>query len=386
MSFTDKLAVIGGFTVVFQLLRLAWRCWCGFRQFVLSELWHVDLKTYGQWAVVTGATSGIGKAYARELAQRGLDVILVSRCDDKLRMIAKEIEEQYGQKTRTIQVDFTDSQRIYPAIAKQLEGLEIGILVNNVGMTYSDHFAYFLEIPDAEQKITQIINCNMLSVPQMTRLVLPGMVERYHHKHPDVTGSYEVMRIYDEFMDICLLRGIGLIVNMSSEVGVRPQPLLSLYCATKVLSHSDITSFMCLQTRPDRLPAYSLKQLHDTCFVTFFFSEFCNVLLSVSACRVQIKGNYCSVCGPLHGVHQHDETQDSQLLREERFRFRPRGLEHRWSIQLHQRLSVPRAAEHGSYNTPAGLVSYVVIRREKATGLCSSQPRRQKRVRGKEAR
>ncbi|XP_037322775.2 hydroxysteroid (20-beta) dehydrogenase 2 isoform X2 [Pungitius pungitius] len=205
MSFTEQLAIIGGLTVVFQLLRLAWRCWCGFRQFVLSELWRVDLKTYGQWAVVTGATSGIGKAYACELAQRGLDVILVSRCDDKLRMIAKEIEEQYGQKTRTIQVDFTDSRRIYPAIAEQLEGLEIGILVNNVGMTYSDHFAYFLEIPDAEQKITHIINCNMLSVAQMTRLVLPGMVER----------------------------GIGLIVNLSSEVGVRPQPLLSLYCATK---------------------------------------------------------------------------------------------------------------------------------------------------------
>nr|XP_040037029.1 hydroxysteroid (20-beta) dehydrogenase 2 isoform X3 [Gasterosteus aculeatus aculeatus] len=263
MSFTDKLAVIGGFTVVFQLLRLAWRCWCGFRQFVLSELWHVDLKTYGQWAVVTGATSGIGKAYARELAQRGLDVILVSRCDDKLRMIAKEIEEQYGQKTRTIQVDFTDSQRIYPAIAKQLEGLEIGILVNNVGMTYSDHFAYFLEIPDAEQKITQIINCNMLSVPQMTRLVLPGMVERYHHKHPDVTGSYEVMRIYDEFMDICLLRGIGLIVNMSSEVGVRPQPLLSLYCATK----SFVTFFsQCLHAE------YKSKGIIVQCVAPFMVS------------------------------------------------------------------------------------------------------------------
>uniref|UniRef100_G3QAP6 Hydroxysteroid (20-beta) dehydrogenase 2 n=1 Tax=Gasterosteus aculeatus aculeatus TaxID=481459 RepID=G3QAP6_GASAC len=235
MSFTDKLAVIGGFTVVFQLLRLAWRCWCGFRQFVLSELWHVDLKTYGQWAVVTGATSGIGKAYARELAQRGLDVILVSRCDDKLRMIAKEIEEQYGQKTRTIQVDFTDSQRIYPAIAKQLEGLEIGILVNNVGMTYSDHFAYFLEIPDAEQKITQIINCNMLSVPQMTRLVLPGMVER----------------------------GIGLIVNMSSEVGVRPQPLLSLYCATK----SFVTFFsQCLHAE------YKSKGIIVQCVAPFMVS------------------------------------------------------------------------------------------------------------------
>ncbi|XP_034405475.1 very-long-chain 3-oxoacyl-CoA reductase [Cyclopterus lumpus] len=204
MSFNDALAIIGGFTVVFHLLRLAWRCWCGFRQFVLSELWHVDLKTFGQWAVVTGATAGIGKAYACELAQRGMDVVLVSRSDDKLQMIAKEIEDQYGRMTRTIRVDFTDC--IYAAIAEQLQGLEIGILVNNVGMTYSDNFAYFLEIPDAEQRITQIINCNMLSVPQMTRLVLPGMVER----------------------------GKGLIINISSEVAVRPQPLLSLYCATKI--------------------------------------------------------------------------------------------------------------------------------------------------------
>ncbi|XP_068456958.1 hydroxysteroid (20-beta) dehydrogenase 2 [Clinocottus analis] len=206
MSFTNALAIIGVFTVVFHLLRLVWRCWCGLRQFFLSELWHVDLKTYGQWAVVTGATSGIGKAYACELAQRGLDVVLVSRSDDKLQMIAKEIKDQYGRKTRTIQVDFTDGQSIYTTIAEQLKGLEIGILVNNVGMTYSDHFAYFLDVPDAEQKITQIINCNMLSVPQMTRLVLPSMVKR----------------------------GTGLIINMSSEVGVRPQPLLSLYCATKI--------------------------------------------------------------------------------------------------------------------------------------------------------
>ncbi|XP_038564949.1 hydroxysteroid (20-beta) dehydrogenase 2 [Micropterus salmoides] len=206
MSFSDVLAILGGFTVVFHLLKLVWRCWCGFREFVLSELWQVDLRTYGQWAVVTGATSGIGKAYASELAHRGLDVILISRSDEKLEMVAKEIQDQYGRKTRTIQVDFTDGHSIYPSIAEALQGLEIGILVNNVGIAYSDHFAYFLEIPDAEQKITEIINCNMLSIPQMTRLVLPGMVER----------------------------GRGLIINISSEVGIRPQPLLSLYSATKI--------------------------------------------------------------------------------------------------------------------------------------------------------
>ncbi|XP_044227300.1 hydroxysteroid (20-beta) dehydrogenase 2 [Thunnus albacares] len=206
MSFTDGLAIIGGFTIVFHLLKLAWRCWCGFREFVLSEFWQVNLRTYGQWAVVTGATSGIGKAYAIELARRGLDVVLVSRSDDKLQMVAKEIEDQYGRRTRTIQVDFTDGHCIYPVIAEGLKGLEIGILVNNVGMTYSEHFAYFLEIPDPEQKITQVINCNVLSVPQFTRLVLPGMVER----------------------------GTGLIINISSVVGNRPQPLFSLYSATKI--------------------------------------------------------------------------------------------------------------------------------------------------------
>ncbi|KAI3373125.1 hypothetical protein L3Q82_006452 [Scortum barcoo] len=188
------------------MLKVAWRCWCGLRQFVLSELWRVDLKKYGQWAVVTGATSGIGKAYACELAKRGLDVVLVSRSDDRLQLVAKEIECQYGRNTRTIQVDFTHGPSIYPTIAKELRRLDIGILVNNVGMTYSDNFAYFLEIPDAEQKITHIVNCNMLSVPQMTRLVLPGMVER----------------------------GTGLIINISSQVGVLPQPLLSLYSATKI--------------------------------------------------------------------------------------------------------------------------------------------------------
>ncbi|XP_044079706.1 hydroxysteroid (20-beta) dehydrogenase 2 isoform X3 [Siniperca chuatsi] len=206
MSFTDVLAIVGGFAVVFHLLKLAWRCWDGFKEFVLSEIWQVDLRTFGQWAVVTGATSGIGKAYASELARRGLNVVLVSRSDDKLQMVAKEIEDRHGRNTRTIQVDFTDGHSIYPTIAAALQGLEIGILVNNVGMTYSEHFAYFLEIPDAEKKITHIINCNMLSIPQMTRLVLPGMVER----------------------------GTGLIINISSEVGVHPQPLLSLYSATKI--------------------------------------------------------------------------------------------------------------------------------------------------------
>lgn len=50
MSFADLLAIIGGMTVAFYLLKLTWRCWCGFREFVLSSKWQVDLRTYGRWA------------------------------------------------------------------------------------------------------------------------------------------------------------------------------------------------------------------------------------------------------------------------------------------------------------------------------------------------
>uniref|UniRef100_A0AAV2J8C9 Uncharacterized protein n=1 Tax=Knipowitschia caucasica TaxID=637954 RepID=A0AAV2J8C9_KNICA len=166
----------------------------------------VDLRRYGQWAVVTGATSGIGKAYATELARRGLDIVLVSRSEDKLQQVAKEIDEIYGRKTVIVQVDFADGHNIYPKIEKALQDLEIGILVNNVGIAYSKNFAFFLETSDAHKKIANIVNCNMLSVPQMSKLVLPLMVSR----------------------------GRGLIINISSETGVRPHPLLTLYSATKL--------------------------------------------------------------------------------------------------------------------------------------------------------
>ncbi|XP_061607710.1 hydroxysteroid (20-beta) dehydrogenase 2 isoform X2 [Phyllopteryx taeniolatus] len=205
MSWTDALVIIGGLTLIFYSMKAAWKCCRGFREFILSEFWRVDLRTYGQWAVVTGATSGIGKAYATELAKRGMDIVLLSRCDEKLRHLAKEIEGQHGRKTRTVRVDFTRGHDLYPFIAEQLHGLEIGILVNNVAMSYSDDFASFLEIPNAEQKITEVLNCNTLSVAQTTRLVLPGMLERR----------------------------TGLIINISSQAGIHPQPLLALYSATK---------------------------------------------------------------------------------------------------------------------------------------------------------
>ncbi|ROL40695.1 Very-long-chain 3-oxoacyl-CoA reductase [Anabarilius grahami] len=200
------LCCIGFFTAVYYLLRWSWQCWHGFKAYMISEIWQTDLRTYGQWAVVTGATSGIGRAYAEELAKRGLNIVLISRSEEKLHSVAKEIESRFKRQTHVIQTDFAEGHSIYPAIAQQLIGMEIGILVNNVGMNYIGVLANFLDVPDPDQRITQVINCNILSVTQMSRLILPGMIEREK----------------------------GLIINISSEAASQPQPMVSVYSATKI--------------------------------------------------------------------------------------------------------------------------------------------------------
>ncbi|KAI4571368.1 hypothetical protein MJG53_013474 [Ovis ammon polii x Ovis aries] len=105
--------------------------------------------------VVTGATSGIGKAYARELARRGLNVVLISRDLSKLKHEAREIERLYGKSTRVIQVDFTGGLEIYETIEAGLKDLEIGVLVNNVGQKYTTHLSRLL---DCEEDVGKVSN------------------------------------------------------------------------------------------------------------------------------------------------------------------------------------------------------------------------------------
>ena len=67
----------------------------------------VDFKKYGKWAVVTGCTDGIGKAYAELLAKRGLNIVLISRTFEKLEQQSAQLVQEYGIKTKVIAVDFT---------------------------------------------------------------------------------------------------------------------------------------------------------------------------------------------------------------------------------------------------------------------------------------
>lgn len=193
---------MGACTVACVLLWLLYRVLSGFRIWVLGN-GNLMTPRLGKWAVVTGATDGIGKSYAEELARRGFSMMLISRSQDKLDDVAKLLKSQYKVETRTIAVDFGKAD-IYPQIEAGLSGLEIGVLVNNVGVSYP-YPEYYLHIPDLDNFITNMINVNMTSVCQMTRLVLPRMVDRSK----------------------------GVILNISSASGMYPVPLLTVYSATK---------------------------------------------------------------------------------------------------------------------------------------------------------
>uniref|UniRef100_K7FFJ3 Uncharacterized protein n=1 Tax=Pelodiscus sinensis TaxID=13735 RepID=K7FFJ3_PELSI len=69
----------------------------------------------------------------------------------KLKQVAAEIEEQHGRSTRVVEADFTQGSEIYASIDAALQGLEIGILVNNVGMTYAPRPVNFLDVRDPEK-------------------------------------------------------------------------------------------------------------------------------------------------------------------------------------------------------------------------------------------
>ncbi|XP_058421429.1 17-beta-hydroxysteroid dehydrogenase type 3 [Diceros bicornis minor] len=181
-----------------------------FSKCIFLRFWKVlprsFLKSMGQWAVITGAGAGIGKAYSFELARQGLNVVLISRTLEKLQAAAAEIERTTGRSVKIIQADFT-KDNIYEHIKEKLKDLEIGILVNNVGMLPDLLPRHFLHSPD---EIQSLIHCNITSVVKMTQLILKHMESRQK----------------------------GLILNISSGVALFPWPIYSLYSASKAFMYT----------------------------------------------------------------------------------------------------------------------------------------------------
>ncbi|KAL6256850.1 hypothetical protein P5V15_011786 [Pogonomyrmex californicus] len=162
----------------------------------------IDLRTQGKWAVVTGATDGLGKAFAKALAKKGMDIVLISRSMSKLKEVAAEIERKYGVETRVVEADLTEGQAVYAEIGKATQDLEVGVLINNAGASY-DLPELFTNV--SEEVLARILQLNVAGVTGVARAVLPSMMER----------------------------GKGVLINVSSTAAAIPSPYLSVYAASK---------------------------------------------------------------------------------------------------------------------------------------------------------
>lgn len=161
-------------------------------------------KCYGEWAVVTGATDGIGKAMAFELARKGQSVLLIGRSAEKLEACKGELSAKFPHvQVKTEVVDFARfSQKDVARMTEVFSSLEVGVLVNNVGISY-DFPQWFNELTDEE--VQTMLTINVESVLWMTRAVLPQMLQRKR----------------------------GAVVNMSSASARAACPLLAVYVSTK---------------------------------------------------------------------------------------------------------------------------------------------------------
>lgn len=94
-----------------------------------------SFKRYGGWAVVTGSTDGIGKAFAEELAREGVNVLLVSRTEDKLKAVSDEISQKFGSRGGKVDYVVADLASSNPDAFKAIEAkfreIEVGILVRS---------------------------------------------------------------------------------------------------------------------------------------------------------------------------------------------------------------------------------------------------------------
>ena len=163
-------------------------------------------------ALVTGASSGIGRDLAREFAQDGYDLVLAARRVPEMETLARELEV-HGAKTEVVASDLSREEAAKDLI-KELKkrDLPIDVLVNNAGLGSNGRFDQ-----SDMTRISEMLRVNIVALTELTRLLLPPMIERRH----------------------------GGVLQVASTAAFQPGPSMAVYCATKayVLSFGEAIAY-----------------------------------------------------------------------------------------------------------------------------------------------
>ena len=154
----------------------------------------------GRWALVTGASSGIGAEFARALASRGWNLVLTARREERLRDLAEALSSEYLIRTAVVAADLSEAGETQRVWEEAAEGRAIHLLVNNAGFGLQGRFD---ELPLERQ--TEMVRLNCIAVMELAHLALQPMRER----------------------------GEGYIINVASTMAFQPVPFSATYAATK---------------------------------------------------------------------------------------------------------------------------------------------------------
>ena len=159
----------------------------------------------GEWALVTGASSGMGEAFAEQLAQRGMNLFLVALEADRLSELSKAWEDQYKIKILWRNLDLSDPVSVR-TICTEVEGenLDVSVLINSAGFGY---FGEFLSM--AVDLIDRMVKVNVIALVQLCHFFLLRMKARRD----------------------------GVIINIASIAGQLPYPFAAVYSASKSFVH-----------------------------------------------------------------------------------------------------------------------------------------------------
>lgn len=156
----------------------------------------------GKWALVTGATAGIGEACAIRLAEKGVHLLLTGRRADRLARLKNQLQSEFDVSIETLVFDISDREATEKALdGARAELSQLEVLVNNAGLAMGTEPMQNSQIDDWER----MIDTNVKGLLYITRFVLPFMVKR----------------------------GSGHIVNIGSVAGRWVYPGGGVYCATK---------------------------------------------------------------------------------------------------------------------------------------------------------
>ena len=161
-----------------------------------TEAWRVQ---HGPWAVVAGASEGLGAAFARQLCEAGLDVVLVARREAALRALAEALRADTGRQVRTVELDLA-SPDAAAALLRALEGLEVGTLVYNAAFS---PIGPFVDTPLAGA--LQALDVNVRTLTSVVHALARPMAAR----------------------------GRGAVVLLSSLTAFQGSPFVATYGATK---------------------------------------------------------------------------------------------------------------------------------------------------------